>query len=1276
MVDLSKFQQGSVLDGTLRLFDSLWIKIYTPSGLPTPLEQILQASGMPVAQIPQYVLNVNKKISSFYFVGVLDSNALKGQREALEFKEEVDKIGSDYQGLLVFGMEVPEEESLTRSEISALTRLLNRLSKSAPVALVVKRGDYVSFAMCERTPWAQVDKKGEKPGKVSLLRNIYVPKPHRGHIDILDRMALGNVRTFDALYKQWLDVFNSDKLTNRFYTELQNWFFWAVKNVSFPNDIADSTDNEKYNNENVIRLITRLMFVWFLKEKGLVPTEIFKPKYLSGILRDFDPLSEESSLYYRAILQNLFFGTLNKQVSERKFAFDEGWAKNRSTHGIRNIYRFEDSFVWWDKGKPEESRRKVEEQVLQLFNHVPYLNNSLFECLDDKKQKGKTYYWDGFSRCAKKQAKVPNHLFFAKEETADLSEFYIDPSEKPKESELKKYRNVKVHGILDILSRYTFTIEENTPLDVDVALDPELLGKVFENLLAAYNPETKKTARKSTGSYYTPRPIVQYMVDESIVAYLQKAVPSVEESKLRQMLAYDDKELDFELGEADRKAMVEAIFKCRMLDPACGSGAFPMGILQQLSHLLSRIDTKNAYWEEIVMNRAMADVEFASRMDVESKEKEIENIKKVFNMSVEYPDYARKLYLIENCIYGVDIQSIAVQISRLRFFISLICEQQPIDDASKNFGINPLPNLELKFVAANTLVPLANAEKTYSLFEDEEIKTRIKELRQTRHSLFAVTSASSRKRNLEKDERLRREIAELSADKFTEERESKIQEKEKLLVETEEKLRFTQENAIDRVEIIENQNLFGETKETIRVSSKEREVKNLQSQISFIKSEIKRLRDTAQSGRESTLALARQLTEWNPFDQNVSSPFFDPDWMFGIKDGFDIVIGNPPYVLLPKEEYLRLYSIFYTHQEGKIDLYRLFIERVISTLLSVEGILSFITPNTFLTIPSCKALRRFILNNGSYRNISSYDDDVFDTASVNNVVFAFQKDVNIQNTQIRRVSIQGAQSFYKNCFSSLEEDNAILNIFIDKEASSLIEKIEGVGQKLGTIECISMCLGIQPYHNSIHTKEQMKTKFLHSPVQLNDNYVLENGGRNILYYDINPAIDKWVDYSKEFYMKPDFKFFSGPRIVLREITGETLTATFLENDMVFNKSVYNIIHSSNDSSYLLFLLGILNSKVIGYYVGKKGEKSDQNLFPRITMRTLKNLPIPPYDEAIAQSVGRALLFKRNKEPRFENEINLIEIKVGEVFNLTYKDYKTIVPNSPISREEYESGCIL
>ena len=204
-----------------------------------------------------------------------------------------------------------------------------------------------------------------------------------------------------------------------------------------------------------------------------------------------------------------------------------------------------------------------------------------------------------------------------------------------------------------------------------MSLDPELLGKAFENLLASYNPETKTSARKQTGSFYTPREIVQYMVDESLVAHLKRICGEELEPQYRALLNYSTEETT--LNDEQRRSIMHAIYNCRVLDPACGSGAFPMGVLQQMVHILRQVDPTNEMWKDFMIDLAIEDsrVAFSADGDEERKAR-LADIEESFDKSINDADYARKLYLIEHCIYGVDIQPIAVQISKLRFFISLV----------------------------------------------------------------------------------------------------------------------------------------------------------------------------------------------------------------------------------------------------------------------------------------------------------------------------------------------------------------------------------------------------------------------------------------------------------------------------------------------------------------------------------------------------------------------------------------------------------------------------
>src|SRR5574344_390608 len=547
--------------------------------------------------------------------------------------------------------------------------------------------------------------------------------------------------------------FSVEVLTKEFYNELSDWYAWAIQIIRFPNDINDNTDDAKYNNESAIRLITRLIFVWFLKQRRLIPDEFFDEKFIANnLIEGFNPHAKvdlfsksKESKYYLAILQNLLFAMLNSpitaqgstELSERHFR------NGRGDYDNNKLMRYEDYF-----SNPQ--------LFVDIANKtVPFLNGGLFDCLDDKDN---GMYYDGFSdrESVRSKLAVPDFLFFGDEvgKNIDLSEWYGD----------KNKKKVSARGIIDILKRYNFTVEENTPFDQEVSLDPELLGKVFENLLASFNPETQETARKQTGSFYTPREIVQFMVEESLVNYLNDSVGSQFEENFRKLLKYTDENVEF--APNDKLKIIKALYAFKVLDPACGSGAFPMGILQSMVHVLRKLDPDNSQWKKILIENSIEEssVAFKSMSSDEERNELLEDIKNNFENGVQNPDYARKLYLIENCIYGIDIQSIAIQISKLRFFIALVVDQEKNPNNKDNFGIRPLPNLEAKFVAANTLIGLDKYDDFLNNNNNEiicKIKEKEENLILAKHKIFSAKTIQTKRKYRNIVNTLQNEIVEL-----------------------------------------------------------------------------------------------------------------------------------------------------------------------------------------------------------------------------------------------------------------------------------------------------------------------------------------------------------------------------------------------------------------------------------------------------------------------------------------------------------------------------------
>ena len=479
---------------------------------------------------------------------------------------------SIYQSYLFFALKL-RGSSYSRTQLSQITREINKLTPM-PAMVVFQHGRLLTFAVIDRRLHKR-DESKDVLEKVTLIKDINLGDPHRAHIDILFDLShrQRQFSNFNALHEAWKDALDTEALNRDFYKELFKWFEWAVSEAKFPAAETKTLSPQ----EHVIRLITRLLFVWFLKEKGLVAEELFEETDVRGLLKDYD--REDSDSYYRAVLQNLFFATLNTEIEKREFSTEKN-----ATHRDFSRYRFKKQINDPDK-------------LLELFAQTPFINGGLFDCLDSEEATDDGgYRIDCFSDRHYKKLSLPNRLFFHEDD-----------------------------GLLPLLKHYKFTVEENTPIEQEVALDPELLGKVFENLLAAYNPETGESARKQTGSYYTPRPIVDYMVEEALVATLAGQVRPTNgdakfwEERLHYLLDYakasDDADQWFRDGEADR--IVRAISELKILDPAVGSGAFPMGVLHKLTLALRRLDPDNSRWERLQKERAAkrAEVAFDTKDD-------------------------------------------------------------------------------------------------------------------------------------------------------------------------------------------------------------------------------------------------------------------------------------------------------------------------------------------------------------------------------------------------------------------------------------------------------------------------------------------------------------------------------------------------------------------------------------------------------------------------------------------------------------------------------------
>ena len=905
------------------------------------LESEVEASG---------ILSDQRDISdwqAFHILFQITDDEVNSQRTIFENTE----IDLNLMDSYVFAALELSGDTYSRTQLANITRFINKKIEQ-PIMVIFRYSDVLSLGIINRR-WSQRDPSKQVLEQVTLIKDIRLNNPHAAHRRILADLWLEklsetqSVRNFDTLHTAWVSILDTEPLTREFYGKLHKWYQWAVAECRFP---------DKENELQVIRLITRLLFIWFLREKGLVPQDIFEKDKVESYLNHLDP---EASDYYRAVLQNLFFATLNTEINERGFSTDA------STYRFSNLLRNPDAF-------------------LKHLKQVPFVNGGLFdyhvtqECFTDDTNEQQNLH-------------VPAKLFFD-----------------------------AVDGIFPLFTHYKFTVEERTPIEQEIALDPELLGQVFENLLGVYNPETRKAAskRKATGSYYTPHKIVEYMVNESLISYFVQKVPPGSNNnqpvtkRLRDLLAYEHKSDAHSISEKEIGPVIQAINELKILDPAVGSGAFPMDVLNKLVLILQKLDPKNERWKQQQLQQA------SQIPDLESKRRAIKGIEEAFSEENHHNDYSRKLYLIQNCIYGVDIQPFAITIAKLRFFISLVIEQKSNESSDDNYGIHSLPNLETKLVAANTLVGLKKLREpeTLLLLEDNMVQPLLRQIQELRGDYFSVNTPEGKQEHIEKEKSLRNLL-------------------DKTLDLQYEAWRVQAQNSIER-----------KVAKLPTQSARQQLLRKLQRDYERREAKI-----------NEGMAEAKRIAQWNAYDPNDAADFFEIEYMFGIKDGVDIVIGNPPYIRHSKIQHLKptlriQFEDFFT-SEADVSVY--FYKRG-ADFLRDNGILTYICTNKFMRSGYGDNIREFLTTDMSFQTLLDLGNTPVFKASVDTCITLIEKCIPTTNHSLRALTLRKASedlivhdAFQDQSFPiKLEDLSSDVWAVAPPDSQALLKKLKRTGNTL------------------------------------------------------------------------------------------------------------------------------------------------------------------------------------------------------------------------------------
>lgn len=764
--------------------------------------------------------------------------------------------------------------------------------------------------------------------------------------------------------------------------------------------------------------------------------------------------------------------------------------------------------------------------------------------------------------------------------------------------------------LMDFFAMYNFTIDENDPEDSEIGIDPEMLGHIFENLLED---------NKDKGAFYTPKEIVQYMSKESVAQYLKSNTPEELHTAIDSLIK--QRVVEPVLQNKENARLVNKVLSVvKVCDPAIGSGAFPMGVLNVLfdcRHLLYGFIGKN-----------------------------------------EDFSYAKvKRDIIQNNIYGVDIEKGAVDIARLRFWLALVVdENEP----------QPLPNLDYKIMCGDSLLhrfaldaPFQNVLKDYNQKNGTQYT-----LDDYRQWVYDYTDISD---HTQKDD-FRKRIEDIKRAVKTE-----LSEKEKGKIA---KVR----GAIDNLQM---EDMFGGKKNEKKIKVLQKELKALEQQRAEIESN--KIYDQAFEWRFEFPALLNEKGDFT---------------------GFDIVIGNPPYVNVQlmsvgeKEQYKKIYESFFK----RCDMFCLFLELGLLKLTSEEGIVTLIIPSVVHSNMSYQKIRDTILNHQWLSEVRYTGGDVFNAPTVDTTILICNKkgNKNIKLTEAINFSNPKSHNVPADYFKKY---NNVISIG-DDQGSEIFDKL--FNSKFDIVDHhYTVFQGIVTGNNPAFIfdtlqdalEKNVDSDLLHPLCHGRDleKYKVRSRERRILYIDNDVEIDdypqtkEWLLPFKEVLEKRrevkrgviDWYGLQWPRvkaeldtkekIIVQNTRNEALKTRMvatLDDSSVYGTQGINFIIPKHSDDSLRYLLGILNSKLINYLFATKF------LNLAIKAEYVKQVKLPnalEEQKAQIEDLVNAILQGKLSDADTSKEESEIDLLVYHLYGLTYDEVLIVDPETPITREEYENN---
>lgn len=842
------------------------------------------------------------------------NNAYAGNLIWDDYKEHINtykRIGKytdpDGEALDVLMVEVKTVQKLERARTSLRNFVIKHLSKFekdyALVAFYSKEDNGADwrFSFIKLEYRSELD---EEKGKVKTKKeftparrySFLVGKYEKAYTAKNQLLPLLQNISNNPTIEELEAAFSIEKVTDEFFNQYKDLYIKLYEH--FENDRkvkaelkSSGIDNARFTK----KLLGQIVFLYFLQKKG-----------------------------WLGVAQNARWGTGKKRFVQELFE----QAQNKKL----NFFKDKLQYLFYEALAKE--RDNVNSYYKRFDCRIPFLNGGLFEA---------DYNWQ------EANISIPEALF--------------------RNEEKNKSGDIGT-GILDVFDRYNFTIKEDEPLDKEVAVDPEMLGKVFENMLDI-------TERKSKGAFYTPREIVHYMCQESLIHYLDNSLNNgtnsyqelgADQTKLfggsinkkgqatieiehkdniqvpkkdieafireghfalendeRVAAKGETKTYQYQLPESIREhadLIDRKLSEIKICDPAIGSGAFPVGLLHELVNAMLVLKPHLGY-------------------DYLTEKLKGFGFKHLESISDSRYIYRLKRHIIQESIYGVDIDSSAIDIARLRLWLSLVVDEDDLDP------IETLPNLDYKIVAGNSLIGLPDGA-----MRDLKVESELEKLKE---KFYDITD--------------------------------------------------------------------------------EKEKKALRQKIN---TKIRELLDSAEQFAGYKI----------DFDFKL---FFSEVWRE--KGGFDVVVGNPPYVLL-QDEYedknaLSFFKSTYSIASYKVDLYHLFFEKACN-LKNHHGSVIYITPTNYQSNNYSKDLRKFLLKN-SLNHIVVLEGSIF-TASVNTSITHLGVKQNQKKVKFEKAILNSQDNLIINevaevPFSFFETDDILFIPPVNRYAAKILETITNQNNK-------------------------------------------------------------------------------------------------------------------------------------------------------------------------------------------------------------------------------------